>query len=491
MGSARPAVVIGAGIGGIAAAIRLAAKGYAVTVLEANPYVGGKLTAFTDGGYRFDAGPSLFTAPEKVDALFRLAGENPRDHFNYRRLDEVCRYGWPDGTRLTASADPKQFARAAQDVLGVPQAKTLALLAKAERIYGITSHVFLERSLHRWQTYARWPTLLSILRLPQIDGLRTLHRANAAAVADARLVQLFDRYATYNGSNPYRAPATLGVIPHLEFGQGAYFPDGGMHQIPMALAGLAQRMGVQFRTNSPAEQIVTEGRSVAGVRVAGEVLPASVVVSNADLVATYRNLLPQVQAPERLLAQEKSTSGLIFYWGIGAQFEALGLHNIFFSGDYRSEFDDLFRRQTVPTDPTVYLNISSKYQPTDAPPGCENWFVMVNTPHDSGQPWDTLIAHTRQRVLGKLSSALGRPIEPLIATEAVLEPRLIAQRTSSYGGALYGNASNTPLAAFLRHPNRSGRVRGLYFVGGSVHPGGGIPLCLQSAQIATDLVPGP
>lgn len=486
----RQAVVIGAGMGGLAAAIRLRVKGYDVQVLEANAYPGGKLTAFMQEGYRFDAGPSLFTAPEKVDALFSLAGENPRDHFNYTRLPEVCRYHWPDGIAFTAPANPDDFASAAQRVFGVPAKQVRHLLQKAARIYGITHHVFLERSLHRWQTYLRWPTLLSILRLPQIDGLRTLHHANSAALGDPRLVQLFDRYATYNGSDPYRAPATLGVIPHLEYGQGAFFPQGGMHSITTALEGLARRLGVQFAYNTPVRQILTHGSRVAGVQTDSGFFPARVVVSNSDLVATYRNLLPQVHPPERLLRQEKSTSGIIFYWGIRSRFQALGLHNIFFSEDYRREFDELFRQKAVPTDPTIYLNISSKRLPEDAPSGCENWFVMVNAPHDNGsQSWGSLIAQTRDGVLAKLSRMLGVDLSPLIATEAILEPRLIAQRTSSYGGALYGNASNSPLAAFLRHPNRSHRVQGLFFVGGSVHPGGGIPLCLQSAQIAIDQVP--
>jgi phytoene dehydrogenase-like protein len=198
-------------------------------------------------------------------------------------------------------------------------------------------------------------------------------------------------------------------------------------------------------------------------------------------------LLPGEPAPERALRQEKSTSALIFYWGIRRQFPELDLHNIFFSEDYRHEFDCL-AAGNISDDPTIYINITSKYTPADAPAGCENWFTMVNVPYNSGQDWDALIVETRRNVLAKLSRILGTPIEPLIACESLLDPRSIESKTSSHLGALYGTSSNNRMAAFLRHPNFSNRIRGLYFCGGSVHPGGGIPLALLSAKIVNDLI---
>jgi len=328
------------------------------------------------------------------------------------------------------------------------------------------------------------------LSLPRIDAFRTMHQANQSFFADRRLVQYFDRYATYNGSNPYQAPATLNVIPHLEQHFGAYFPDGGMYSITTALVKLAESLGVQLNYDSPVEEIVLEGKKAKGVKVKGKLVDADVIVSNMDVWFTYHKLLKQYPQlhPKRILRQERSSSALIFYWGIKQQFKQLDLHNVFFSADYKAEFDAIWKQKTISADPTVYINISSKLKPDDAPTGCENWFVMINVPANVGQDWDTLIAEARQNILGKLSRKLGVCIEELITAESILDPRSMESKTSSYQGSLYGTSSNGQFAAFLRHANRSSKIKNLYFCGGSVHPGGGIPLSLLSAKIVSEWV---
>nr|WP_317172312.1 FAD-dependent oxidoreductase [Hymenobacter sp. BRD67] len=251
---------------------------------------------------------------------------------------------------------------------------------------------------------------------------------------------------------------------------------------------LAEEFGVKFRFNEPVREILTAGDLITGLRTDQDVYDFSLVVSNMDVVPTYRHLLPHQPAPERTLAQPRSSSALIFYWGIAREFPELDLHNIVFSEYYKQEFDAIFQQQTVADDVTVYVNITSKKTPTDAPAGHENWFVMVNVPHDQGQDWEALTAKTRRVVLAKLSRTLGVELEPLIKAERQWTPPGIAADTSSFGGALYGSSSNNALAAFLRHPNFSSRLNGLYFCGGSVHPGGGIPLCLLSAKIVAELI---
>ncbi len=496
--SAKSAIIIGAGIGGLAAACRLAAQGHRVTVLETASSFGGKahellLTADTTGHpYRFDTGPSLFTLPELVDDVFRAAQRDPAAYFRYDRLDPVTAYFFADGTHLTAWADPARLAQEVETKLGVPAARVATHLRRAQRVYDGTAPTFLGRSLHRLGTYLHPEVLRAVAAIPQMGLLRTMHGANHRATGgEPRLTQLFDRYATYNGSDPYRAPATLNLIPHLEFGRGAYYPTypvPGIHAIPVALHRLAVELGVTFRFNEAAEEILVSAGRVTGVRTAAATYAAPVVVSNADVVPTYRRLLPHQPAPERTLRQPRSSSALIFYWGIGRTFPALDLHNIFFSDDYRAEFAAIFGAHLPPTDPTVYVNITSKRTPTDAPPGHENWFVMVNVPHDQGQDWPALLPPLRAAILRRLTTALGTEIEPLIRAERTWTPPQIAADTSSFGGALYGASSNNPLAAFLRHPNFSSRLPGLYFCGGSVHPGGGIPLCLLSARLVGELV---
>lgn len=490
----KTAAIIGAGIAGIAASIRLAVKGYQVEVFEANTYPGGKLSSFdetsADGGvYRFDAGPSLFTMPHLVEELFRLANRNPADYFAYSRLDESCRYFWDDGTRLTAWADHDRFANEVETTFGEPRAHLLDHLSDSALKYDVTEKLFLQKSLHKISTWTGRDAWRGYLNLPKLGVFDTMNAANERRFKHPKLVQLFNRYATYNGSDPYQTPATMNIIPHLEYNIGAFFPRKGMVSITNSLVKLAEDLGVRFHFGAKVTAVVTEGKQATGLRDADGVFqPFDRVISNMDVVNTFRKLLPDARQPERILRQPKSSSGLIFYWGIKREFAELGLHNIFFSNDYRAEFDALFGRNELGDDPTVYLNITSKHKPDDAPPGGENWFILLNAPNNIGQDWDAIIARARQNVIQKLSRNLGVAIEPLIEAEAVLDPRSIEAKTSSSQGALYGNSSNNRFAAFLRHANFSSEFENLYFVGGSVHPGGGIPLCLLSAKITTDMI---
>jgi len=238
-------------------------------------------------------------------------------------------------------------------------------------------------------------------------------------------------------------------------------------------------------------EIVVKEQKATGVKTEKDFYPGSLVLSNMDVVPTYRKLLPQHQAPERILRQERSSSALVFYWGMKGEYPALGLHNIFFNRDYQREFSDIFNGVVPSKDPTVYVNITSKDVPEDAPPGCENWFVMVNVPQHRDQDWQALIPQYRQAIINKLNPLLQTDLSASIENESVLTPYQIEAKTSSLGGSLYGTSSNSRFAAFLRHANESSRIRGLYFCGGSVHPGGGIPLCLLSAKIVTALCPDP
>jgi len=274
----------------------------------------------------------------------------------------------------------------------------------------------------------------------------------------------------------------------LEFNIGAFLPVGGMYSITDSLYRMALRLGVEFRFETPVQEIVLESNKVSGIRLANEVLKAPVVLSNADVFTTYRRLLPNNKAPERILKQPRSSSALIFYWGIKHTFPELDVHNIFFSSDYKWEFKEIFVDQNLPKEPTVYVNISSKIESSDAPEGCENWFVMINVPANTGQDWDQLIPEARKTIIEILNKQLGTLIEDLIEEEAVFEPRTIESLTGSWQGSLYGTSSNNAMAAFLRHSNKSRSIKGLYFCGGSVHPGGGIPLCLQSGKIAAQMI---
>ena len=482
------AIVIGSGIAGIASSIRLANTGYAVEVFEANDYLGGKLTEKRLDAYRFDAGPSLFTMPELVDELFELSGLESKDFFEYQQLDEICRYFYEDGTRLTAFADKKQFLNELEQKIGADTRKVENYLDKSAYIYKHTGELFLKRSLHKISSYLNWSTFVAILNLPFLNIFSSMDRANKRKLGNEKLRQLFNRYATYNGSNPYKAPGILNIIPHLEYNMGAYFPKGGMHNITKSLVQLAKDKGVVFHNSSPVDKILVEQGRAVGIIQNGQALKAEKVICNMDVVPAYKYLMPEQEQPEKILNQERSSSALIFYWGIKDAFPELDLHNIFFSKDYEGEFKAIFNDRSLMDDPTVYVNITSKFSKEDAPKGCENWFVMINVPYNDGQDWDLLIQKARKNILAKLSRMLGRDIESLIEVESILDPRSIESKTKSYKGALYGTSSNSKMAAFFRHPNFSKKIKDLYFCGGSVHPGGGIPLALSSAKIVGDLI---
>ena len=483
------AIIIGSGIAGLASALRLRKKGYEVRVFEANDYVGGKLTEVGRNGYRWDAGPSLFTMPQFVDELFELYGLNPRDHFNYVQKENVCNYFWEDGSRFQVSAETDKFISEAASYFEVPEKRLKKYLESSKRKYDLTAHLFLEKSLHKWSTYLSVETISSMAQSYKLDITQTLDGVNRKYFKNPKLVQLFNRYATYNGSSPYKTPGIMSIIPHLEMHFGTYLPKGGMHAITQSLYKLATEQGIEFHMQEPVELIQHKNGKVDGVKTRTGIYEADLVVTNMDIFSTYQHLLKGVAKPERILKQERSSSALIFYWGIRKEFKELDLHNIFFSENYQKEFDHIFNRKTVYDDPTVYINITSKEEKGDAPEGCENWFVMINTPGNFGQDWESIKKTARANILAKLQRILGENIEDLIEVEEILEPITIESKTSSHRGSLYGASSNSRFSAFLRHANFSNQLKQLYFCGGSVHPGGGIPLCLLSAKIVSDLVP--
>lgn len=480
--------VIGAGIGGMAAAIRLANRGHVVSVFEANSYPGGKLTSFRLGAYRFDAGPSLFTLPHLVEELFELSNVDISSYFSYEKLDESCRYFYPDGTQFTAWSNRSKLQKEFESKLHEPWEHVQVFLEASAFKYEHLAPLFIEKSLHKKSTWLSKAAFRAYGKLHKFGFNQSMHAANKSTFQNLKTVQLFDRYATYNGSDPYQTPSTLNMIPHLEFGKGAFFPCGGMESITQALYQLALEVGVQFNFEQPVTKIIVEKEKAIGIETSKGFHPMQKVVCNMDMSAAYGKLLKNQKQPKKLIEQEKSSSALIFYWGIQKEFKTLGLHNIFFSEDYRTEFKHIFKSKTLPIDPTVYVNISAVHNAKDAPKGCQNWFTMINVPSDTSLDWDHLIPKAKNIILDRLSHALGEDISALIVEEDVLDPRGIEQKTSSSQGALYGNSSNNKFAAFLRHPNQSRFIEDLFFCGGSVHPGGGIPLCLSSAKVMDELM---
>lgn len=480
-------IIIGSGVAGLAVAVRLGAAGHKVTVVEANNYVGGKLTEQQLGKYRFDMGPSVFTLPHLIEELTKISRQTDIK-FEYLNLDKICNYFFEDGTRFIGYADKEKFAEEISKNLGETKESVYEQLKFSATAYEMVGDLFMEQSVHKLSNFLNLKTARALLQIGKFQLGKTMNEANSARFKNPKTVQIFNRFAVYNGSNPFQAPALINIIAHLEHNMGAYAPKHGMHAITQHLYDLSKRLEVTYLLNTRVEKIKTEQNVVTGVVTNQGELKADIVVSDADIKYLYTKLLDKKYYREKILSQEKSLSAVIFYWGIKKEFKELSLHNSLFSNDSRAEFDCLFKQHKPYHDPTIYINITSKITPTDAPVGCENWFVMANVPHNASEQPVNYIQEIRKNVVAKINRMLNTDIEQYIEVEDHLDPYIIQQRTASVGGSLYGNSSNNKYAAFLRHANDSSQIKNLYFCGGSVHPGGGIPLGLLSAKIVSEMI---
>ncbi len=489
-------VVIGAGVGGLAAAARLAALGHAVTVCEAADEVGGKLGLVEHdvtghGRFRFDTGPSLVTMPQVFRDLFDATGGWP-DALSFTPLEPLARYRFADGTRFDASSDLDLHCARLGEALGAGAGEDWrAFTARAGRVWQASRGPFLESALSGPAAIAR----LAVRRPRDIaaiapgTSLRALGRRH---LRDPRLRSYLDRYATYTGSDPRRAPAALAAVPYVEQAYGGWYVPGGLHRLGVAIHDRAVACGAQVRLGSRVTRIEVEhGRAVAVELADGGRLPADIVVANADAAAVYGGLVDDPAATRRLARATPSLAGFVLLLAVQGRTPGLAHHNVLFPADYDAEFDAVFGRDARPVDdPTLY--VSAPDDPAVRPAGHEAWFVLVNAPrHGTGAgaiDWRApgLRASYAERLL-ELLAERGLPVRDRLLWSQVLSPADLEQRTGAVGGAIYGTSSNGAAAAFLRPANRSS-VRGLFLVGGSSHPGGGLPLVALSAQIVAGLV---
>lgn len=482
-------IVIGAGIGGLSAAILLQSAGYQVTILEKNAMVGGKMYQIEQDGFRFDTGPSVITMRHVFEDLFASAGRKLEDYLNLVQVEPMTRYFYPDGFVLDASSDISKMAGQIEAIDERDVEGYLAYLAYAARIHRITGETFI---------YNQPPNLASLFKVPpwemmKSDPFRTMDGAIKSFVKSDKLRQLLGRFATYVGGSPYLAPATLNVIAHVELTGGVWYPEGGVYQIATALEALAIEIGVDIRQNQAVKQILVEDGTVSGILLEnGETVDAETVVSNVDVAMTYQKLISSEDIPEKRLAKmsnyEPSCSGFVMMLGIEGNHDKLAHHNIFFSEDYPAEFKAIFKDGVPVDDPTIYVAITSKTDSDHAPDNCENWFVLVNAPSLNNHfDWEANKQAYRNLVLDKLASR-GFDIRDKILTETILTPEDLQSMSGAWKGALYGPSANERFAVFLRPHNRSKDIRGLYFAGGTTHPGGGVPMVMLSGKVASDMV---
>ena len=490
-------VVIGAGLGGLAAAARLAALGHAVTVVEQAGTVGGKLGWYARDGHRFDTGPSLLTLPGLLADLFTATGASRDAAPELVRLDPAVNYRFSDGTRLTVPGKFSAIPGALDDALGAGAgAQWSALMRRAEAMWELTERPFLRTPLRGAATLAALARQPSDVRT--VAPWLSLRGLGSRYLEHPHLRTLLDRYATYSGSDPRRAPAVLATVPFVEQRFGSWSVRGGLRRLASEVAARAESLGVTVRTGTAVREVLLEGGRAAGVRLAGGgSLPADVVVSGVDAGVLYGGLLPagrRTAAVRRDLARgTPSLSGFVLLIALRGRTPGLGHHTVLFPEDYDAEFDAVFGWSGRPrpvADPTVYISAPDDpaLRPDDA---AESWFVLVNAPrHDPGRGVDWDEPGLADRYAGHVLEVMARrglDVRDRVRWCVARTPADLARETGSPGGSIYGTSSNGARAAFLR-PGNASPVPGLFLVGGSAHPGGGLPLVLMSAEIVADLI---
>jgi phytoene desaturase len=503
-------VVIGAGIGGLAAAARLCALGHSVTVLEQAAAPGGKCGLVELGGHRFDSGPSLLTMPGVFEELFAATGAPLEQELELVRVEPVTRYRFADGSGFDLGAD-------------LPP--TLAALESWSPGAGTDWSAFLGACASMWPASLRylsapppWPPRrpgpgepaphpLDLLRVRPWRTLRSLARAH---LRDPRLRMVAERFATYAGADPRRAPAALAVAGYVEHAFGAWHPRGGLHRLVEALAARVERLGGELRLGTGVRRIDCGRASgprarVRAVETDAEALECDAVVSAVDAQALLGSLLQGARTggtgarrtastllrrrAGRVLGAERSLSGFALMLGLRERTPGLAHHTILFPADYDDEFDDVFARRRPVADPTLYLSASVASDATQAPAGGENLFVLANAPtHGADLDWDVVADEYEQRLLDRLA-ARGIDFRDRIEVRARRTPADLERETGAPGGAIYGAAPHGRLRGSLSRPgNAIGGVTGLHLVGGTVHPGGGLPLVALGARLVAERI---
>jgi diapolycopene oxygenase len=487
--------VIGGGLGGLAAACTLAARGYRVVLLERNRSLGGKAALLEEQGYRFDLGPTILTIPSVLARIYAEAGRRMADHLQLTRLDPQWRCFFDDGSILDLREDAEQMAmEIARFSLDTDDADGYRrFLNRSGRLNAIAQRFFFWRPVGSLRDMFDARTALQPSMLRAILDVRPGQSVAATVrthVRDARVAQMLDHFTQYVGSAPDQSPAVLCGIAHMQTNEGVWYPRGGMNALARALESLARELGVEIRKGGSVRRILLDSKTgVRGVETdRGEEIPLAAIVANSDIVRTHRDLIGGVPKRrfDRQRRYEPSCSGVVLYLGLDRSYEHLAHHNFVFSHDPAEEFDAIYRRGEPAPDPTCYLAAPSRTEPDVAPPGGEALYVLVHVPYlRPHHDWDRLLPAYRRTILDKLVRTAGlRDLEQRIRFERWLTPQDIQDRFGVWNGAIYGLASHGKLLGAFKPSNRSSDVKGLYFAGGSAHPGPGVPMVLMSGWIA-------
>jgi phytoene desaturase len=484
---AKTACIIGSGIGGMAVAIRLAAKGYKVKVFEKNDMPGGRIGQVEENGYRFDTGPTKLYMPEMLDELFVLHNKNPRNYFNYHRAESSGLYFYPDGTQINAWCDAEKLADEISNKTSESKSKIIDYLQKCQIIWELASPLLIYSPLYRCKSYFKSPNRKALLQFYKLNIFSSLNKRNQKEFSDNKVVELFDKAASASGNNPYKSPATIRYASHIDYNMGVYHVESGMYNIVKALYDLATEVGVTFHFNTPITQVCQSNKRIVSINTATNAYFADILINDTDVVHFYRDLLQDKKMANKVVKKKLTSSAIIFYWGINKKIEGLDLHNIILSGDSKKEFDALFKNKTISNDPAIYISNIGALSGSNYPEGHQYLQVMVSAPAKQGHNWKKVTEDVKEIVLSKIEKTFGEDISKNIVFEQVATPLTFDNIYNTHNGSLFGQAINGFRSFFTKHKNfTSNKTENLYFVGSTAHPGGGIHQCLASAEIVAD-----
>ncbi len=484
------ALVIGAGIGGIVTAARLAKNGYAVTVLEKNPLPGGRCYQIIKDGHRFDVGPTLFLMPEIWEEAFASLGEKMSDHIDLRRIDPTYKIHFEDGLQLQLTSDIGKMQTQLEAVEKTAFTGFLSYIAEGAKHYKISVEKFVGRNFFNIFEY------FSLDNLPLIFQLKALqkHYTNTSRYyKDERLKAAFTFQNMYLGLSPYDAPATYSLLQYTELAEGVWYPMGGMYAAIEAFTRVAEKLGVKFVYNTSVKRLEVENARIRAAETEdGTRYPADIFVGNADLPYIYQELLPP--SPEAKALDDKlyTCSTIMFYWGVDKPYPQINHHNVFLAGDYKTSFDKIFNEHTLPDAPSFYIHAPARTDPAAAPSGEETLYVLVPVGHldpRTKQDWEAMVNHARETVFSRLQKEMGiSDLREHIKFEIKYTPLTWQKQFNLVKGAAFGLSHNFWQVGYLRPQNRHAQYKNMYFAGASTHPGTGLPIVLLSARLTTERI---
>ncbi len=484
------AIVIGAGIGGIAAAGRLRRNGFKVTVVEKNGQPGGRCGQLIREGHRFDVGPTLFLMPEVFAETYAALGERMEEHLDLRRIDPTYTIRFDDGLSLQLTADLLKMQPQLEAIEKNAFDGFLRYMAEGNKHYQVSLEKFVGRnflSLYQYFHPANLPLLF------QLKALTSHYERIGTYFTDPRLKAAFTFQNMYLGLSPYDAPATYSLLQYVELAGEVWYPMGGMYRVIESLVHIAEKLGVRFMYNAPVRRINVDGQQVTGIELEdGRQLAADLIVGNADLPYIYRDLLPESGEAQKLEKKKYTSSAIMFYWGVDRVYPQIGHHNVFLSGDYKGSFESIFADHTLPDQPSFYVHAPARTDPAAALAGQDTLYVLVPVGHldeNTSQDWTDMVSQARKTVFERLERQMGvKDLRQHIKFETVYTPLDWQKKYNLVKGAAFGLSHNFLQVGYLRPQNRHARYKNLYFAGASTHPGTGLPIVLLSAKLATERI---